>query len=135
VCHPPPSGACPVAPRWKPGGVATPLPSAAAAETPASLKNERRDTRASPRKKASRSSWCFVSMLLTAMASSEPRHDDADPGRVLEIGIRRQVAEVALLARRGGDVALRPLSLLRPLAGHLLLSEGGEAVAGERLHE
>src|SRR5689334_11088403 len=75
-------------------------------------------------------------MLFHAMTPSGPwRQDHADAGRVLAIRVRCEVAEVPLPAHRRFGIALGPLRLLPPLTRHLLLREGGEAVAREGREE
>src|SRR5205814_6966717 len=59
----------------------------------------------------------------------------ADFGRVLQIRIGRNVAEVAFAAHGDLRVALRTVVLARALLAHLFLGEGGEAGAGESLEK
>src|SRR5579862_7458460 len=75
-------------------------------------------------------------MLFHAMTPSGLRwQDHADAGRVLQIRIGSEIAEVALPAHRRVGVALGPLRLLPPLARHFMLAERREAVAREGREE
>src|SRR3989441_7900282 len=132
-----PSSAAPATwTSWKPCGVTSPFAIASPADSPASFMNERRETCRSPAKKASRSSWCLVSMLFTPLLIGSPSaHEHSEGGRPRRVGGRGEIAQVALLAHRDRGLALRAHALARALTRHLLLGEGSELAAGERLHE